>query len=226
MPEPKASRRAVRVAVRLVSAVSVAAVLAAWPAAARSAPRLLDQELRMPQLLVLGAAEEEQKPGSLDFDLLGAPKEAPKVDDEALRRRRTLLNWHQGIGLGMVALDLATTVVGQLNYSDKFGGDNTARYTRPHAILAYSTLATFLAAGTLSILAPKPFASESGFDRATLHKIAMATAAVGMLAQGVLGIWTSSREGYLNQQSIGTVHLVIGYATLAAILTGVGAMVL
>jgi hypothetical protein len=204
----------------------MALVLAVCPVTSLAAPRLLDQELRIPQLLVLGAAEEEQKPGSLDFDLLGEPTKTAAVDTEALRRRRTLLDWHQGIGLAMLALDLATTVVGQLNYTDKFGGDNTAKYARPHAILAYSTLATFLAAGTLSILAPKPFESQGGFDRVTLHKIAMVTAAVGMVAQGVLGIWTSSREGYLNQQSIGTVHLVIGYATLAAVLTGVGAMVL
>jgi hypothetical protein len=165
------------------------------------------------------------KPGSLDFDLLGAPTKEHPIDEGALQLRRTMLTWHQGMGLGMFALQLATTAVGQLNYDDKFGGDNTGKYAQPHAILAYSTLAAFAAAGTLALLAPRPFERDEGFDRVALHKLAMFTAAAGMLAQAVLGIWTQSREGYLNQQSIGTAHLVVGYVTLAAVATGVGAIV-
>lgn len=87
---------------------------------------------------------EAERPGtapkseSLDFDLLGAPAKAHEVDEHALRLRRTMLNWHQSVGLGMFALQLATTVVGQLNYDDKFGGANTGKYVQPHAVLAYS----------------------------------------------------------------------------------------
>ncbi len=164
-------------------------------------------------------------PGSLDFDLLGAPAKAERVDEGALRLRRTLLNLHQGVGLGMFALQLATTVVGQLNYNDKFGGDNTAKYVQPHAILAYSTLATFVAAGTLALLAPSPLKKSEGFDRVSLHKLAMYTATAGMLAEGILGVVTKNREGYQNQQSIGTAHLVVGYVTLAAVAAGVGALI-
>jgi hypothetical protein len=46
-----------------------------------------------------------------------------------------------------------------------------------------------------------------------------------MLAQGVLGIYTRERLGYLDQERLATAHLVVGYATLAAVLTGVGALV-
>jgi hypothetical protein len=164
-------------------------------------------------------------PPSLDFDLLGTAKPVPQVDDQKLRLRRTLLDWHQGIGLGMVGLQLATTVVGQLNYDDKFGGKNTNKYAQPHALLAYSTFVTFIAAGTLALIAPAAPERRDGFDRISLHKIAMFTATGGMAAQVVLGIWTSGREGNLNQQSIATAHLVLGYVTLAAVLTGVGALV-
>ena len=164
-------------------------------------------------------------PGWHDFDLLGEPAKAERVDEAALRLRRTMLNLHQGVGLGMFALQLATTVVGQLNYNDKFGGDNTAKYVQPHAILAYSTLATFVAAGTLALFAPSPLRKSEGFDRVSLHKLAMYGAAAGMLAQGILGVVTKSREGYQNQKSIGTAHLVVGYATLAAVATGVGALI-
>ncbi len=164
-------------------------------------------------------------PGSLDFDLLGAPTKPPAVDEGALRLRRSMLTWHQGVGLGMFALQLATTIVGQLSYDDKFLGDNTGKYVQPHAVLAFSTLAAFAAAGALALLAPSPLEKHEGFDRVALHKIAMFTAAAGMVAQGVIGVWTQSREGYLNQQSIGTAHLVIGYVTLAAVATGIGALV-
>jgi hypothetical protein len=174
---------------------------------------------------------EAERPGtapkseSLDFDLLGAPAKAHEVDEHALRLRRTMLNWHQSVGLGMFALQLATTVVGQLNYDDKFGGANTGKYVQPHAVLAYSTVAAFIAAGTLALLAPAPLKRDEGFDRVALHKLSMFTATAGMAAQIVLGVWTQSREGYLNQQSFGTAHLVIGYVTLAAVAAGVGALV-
>jgi hypothetical protein len=46
-----------------------------------------------------------------------------------------------------------------------------------------------------------------------------------MAGQIVLGIWTSGREGNQNQQSVAMAHLVLGYVTLAAVGTGVGALV-
>jgi hypothetical protein len=237
--------------IRVLSAVA----LVACPLAARASPHLLDESLqldRSPQLgrptLLLAAADAEKppaegaqdrksaggegagkaapKPGSLDFDLLGTPTRKQQVDEGELKLRRTMLNWHQGVGLGMFALQLATTVVGQLNYDDKFGGDNTERFRRPHAVLAYTTLAAFVAAGTLALIAPTPLKRDTGFDRVSVHKLSMAVAAAGMLAQGVLGVWTRSREGYLNQQGLATAHLVIGYVTFAAVAAGVGALVL
>jgi hypothetical protein len=172
-----------------------------------------------------GKAREAPKAGSLDFDLLGAPPKAEEVDEKELRLRRTLLTWHQGVGLGMFALQLATTVVGQLNYDDKFGGANTSKYVQTHDILAYATLASFAAAGTLALLAPAPLKRSEGFDRVTLHKWSMLVATAGMVTEGVLGIWTQSREGYLNQQGVANAHLAIGYVTLAAVAIGVGALV-
>ncbi|HVP67951.1 MAG TPA: hypothetical protein VMT17_11870 [Anaeromyxobacteraceae bacterium] len=170
-------------------------------------------------------AEPPPPSSSMDFDLLGEPKPAQPVDTQSMRLRRTLLDWHQGLGLGMFALQLATTVVGQLNYDDKFGGANTNKYAQTHAVLAYSTFALFIAAGTLALVAPAAPERRDGFDRISLHKIGMFTATAGMAAQVALGIWTTSREGYLNQQSIATAHLVVGYVTLLAVATGVGALV-
>jgi hypothetical protein len=168
----------------------------------------------------------DEKPGSLDFDLLGKPPPPPEVDEGALRLRRTMLTLHQGAGFGLVALQLATTFVGQLNYNDRFAnGPSTGQYQQPHALLAYSTLAAFVATGALALLAPSPLKKSEGFDRVTLHKISMYTAAAGMLAQGVLGVATTQREGYLNQPDLAKAHLVAGYVTLAAVAVGVGALV-
>jgi hypothetical protein len=183
------------------------------------------------------ASSEDKKPsdakkssksgqaGSLDFDLLGTAAPQAQVDGGRLRLRRTMLTVHQGMGLALVGLQLATTVVGQLNYSDKFGGANTGKYEQPHAVLAFADLGLFLGTGLVAMLAPKPVQQQEGFDRISLHKVAMFTAATGMASEAVLGMVTASREGYFNQKSIGTAHLVIGYVTLAAIITGVSAIV-
>jgi hypothetical protein len=174
----------------------------------------------------------EQKPGeappqtSLDFDLLGAPKPAFIVDEAALKRRRTLLNWHQAAGLTMFGIALANTVVGQLNYSDRFaGGPSTGKYEMAHQITAYATVGAFVATGLLAILAPNPIPKSGGFDRVTAHKIAMYSAAAAMAAEVVLGIYTAGREGYLNQPDYAAAHLGLGYFTFAAISVGVGVIV-
>jgi hypothetical protein len=222
------------------------ATLLAFPAAVRALP-LLDAQLTRPDLrapslslldpAALALAGEEQKPpkpaatqpkaapGSLDFDLLGEAKPAPKIDEGALRRRRGMLNFHQGLGFALSGLEIATVVVGQLNYNDKFGGPNTDKYRLTHAVLAYTTLGVFAVNGAIALLAPNPLETPRSFDRVMVHRIAMAAAALGMVAEGVLGAYTRSREGYLNQERIATVHLAIGYATLAAMGVGVGALV-
>lgn len=209
---------------------AVAAVLLATavPGPAH-ALRLLDEEL------VLGAAPHAltvvlaaKADGPLDFDLLGKPAAAPAptAEDGRMRLRRRLLQTHQGVGLALLGMQVSTTVVGQLNYSDKFGTANTGRYVTPHAVLAYGTLGAFVLNGTLALLAPSPAAKpDRGWDRVRIHKVAMLVAAAGMLAQGVIGIQTDRREGYLDQASRGRTHLVVGYATLAAVGVGFGVLV-
>jgi hypothetical protein len=205
------------------------ALLALAPLPARALP-LLDRELALgsagdaPSLAVVLAADEEGP--SLDFDLLEPPPPVAPVDDGSMRWRRRLLRTHQGVGLGLVALQLATTVVGQLNYSDKYNGGVTGRYEATHTVLAYSTLGVFAVNGTLALLAPRAKGKTSrGFDRVSLHKLGMLTATAGMLAQAGLGIYTDRREGYLNQEKYAKAHLAIGYATLAAVGVAVGALV-
>lgn len=227
------------------------AAVALWPAASRAEVRLLESRLTPPAIAAApttaapadlsiagrrtllasagdspGAAAAPASAGSLDFDLL-PPMPAAQGPDPRLARRRTLLTWHQGAGVGLFALTLATVVVGQLNYNDRFAGQrpSTGKFNPAHSILATTTLLTFGATGTLALLAPAAPRRE-GFDRVTLHKLAMFTAAAGMVAEGALGIWTQQREGYLNQPTVARAHLVLGYVVLTAVTAGVAAIVL
>lgn len=236
-------------AARVVLAVALLSALGS-PAAARAELSLLDRPLRAPGpapslavfptgvLVALASAEEssseppaaardgEAKSPSLDFDLLGEAKPPPEpAEAGALRLRRKMLTVHQGVGLGLLGLQLATTVVGQLNYSDRFaGGPETGRYKLSHKYLAYSTLGVFALNGGIALFAPSAKKPRK-LDRVMVHRVAMFTAAGGMVAQAVLGIQTRERVGRLDQDRLATTHLVVGYATLAAVLTGVGALV-
>jgi hypothetical protein len=183
-----------------------------------------------PPGLRVALASAKQKPAdasSLDFDLLGdAPKPKLAAEDPSLKTRRSMLNLHQGLGLGLLGLQVASTVTGQLNYSDKFGTANTGRYKATHQVLVYSNLAAFAVVGGIALFAPtEKNAPPRPFGRTTIHKIGMALATAGMLSQGVLGVRTAQREGYLDKQTYGRAHLAVGYATLAAMCVAVGAIV-
>ena len=215
---------------RHANAIALAALFlcSLVPRAARG-QGLLERELSLPRprpdLRVALAAPTAP---SLDFDLLGEPaKPAAPQEDPALKKRRSYLDLHQGLGLGLLGLQLASTVTGQLNYDDKFGVSNTGRYKLTHKVVTYANLAAFAAVGTIALLAPRDKnAPPRGFGRTTIHKIGMAVATVGMASQAVLGVYTAQREGYVDQQRYGRAHLVVGYSTLAAMLVAVGALVL
>ena len=210
-------------------AIAIAAV-AATPRPAR-ALHLLDEQLSLepsgasaPRVVALAAAPP---PSDLDFDLLGTAKPPPPSEEDArMRKRRAYLQAHQRVGLAILGLETATVLVGQLNYNDKFGTANTGRYVLPHKALAYTTFGVFAVGGTLALLAPRPKDKpDRGWDRVRVHKIFMALATIGMVAQAYYGIQTRNREGYLDQQQIARTHLIIGYGTLAATGVAVGALV-
>jgi len=163
-----------------------------------------------------------------DFDLL-APKKAP---DEATRQRelelmhelqtrRTMLQLHQIGGYATLATVTAAVVLGQINYLDKYaGGGDTGKWVTPHAIAAFTAAGVFTATGLLAVLAPSPLEKPVRLDTVTLHKIAMAVATAGFVAQVVLGPITASKEGQVSQRDFALAHQIIGYTTLAATYTG------
>jgi cytochrome b561 len=200
-----------------------------------AAPRGAAAGLLLDEALVLDLADPKPaaprpKPAdlSLDFDLLGKPAPPPvAIDDAAMKKRADMLQIHQKIGIGLAALTLATTVVGQLNYNDKYGSNApvTGKYEATHTVLAFTTLGVFAIDGTIALLAPSNPVKRDAWDRVTVHKVGMALATVGMVAQGVVGVYADQQEGRIDQKQIAKTHLVIGYATLAAMAVAVGALV-
>jgi cytochrome b561 len=213
------------------AALSVLALLllAASPTGAAAGP-LLDQELSSGLVgpMLLAAPPPASPDLSLDFDLLGkAPPPKVKIDDEAMKRRADLLGVHQRIGIGLAALTVATVVVGQLNYSDKYGSNApvTGKWEATHTVLSFTTLGVFAVDGTIALVAPGNPVKRDTYDRVTVHKVGMALATAGMIAQGVVGVYADQQEGRIDQAGIAKTHLVIGYATLAAMAVAIGALV-
>lgn len=165
---------------------------------------------------------------SLDFDLLepADAAAAAQVDPDLERRigrRRTMLKLHQGLGFAMAAGLVGTTVVGQLQFNDSFrGGGDDRNLLGLHRGLAIGTSALFATVGLLGVLAPEPFEKEKlQWDTITVHKMFMALATVGMVAQIILGIMATDRFGRLSETDMATAHQISGYVTLGAVSAGV-----
>jgi len=168
-------------------------------------------------------AGEPRPPPDLDFELLPAAP-APAIDlalEREVDRRRRMLGFHQGLGIATWTAMTATVVVGQLDFDDRFrGGGDTGKYHGWHKGLAYGTAALFTTSAALALLAPEPYAKGARLDTATVHKVSMAVAAVGLAAQIALGVWARSLEGELSERDVAAAHQVIGYATLGAMTVG------
>jgi len=120
-----------------------------------------------------------------------------------------------------VATLTATVVLGQLDYSDKYGGGgDVGTYHTWHRWVAASSAAIFAGTAALAVFAPAPIEKPARLDSGMVHKVAMTVAAAGMATQIVLGIVTASKEGQNAQRDYAMAHQIIGYTTLAATLTG------
>jgi hypothetical protein len=170
---------------------------------------------------------------SFDFELDGSASQesaaarsarVAEVETKA-RLRRRMLTAHQAFGFATLALLASTVVIGHLNYHDLYESEASGRFATPHLVLASTTTLAFTTTGMLALFAPNPYPKKIGLDTALLHKVSMALATAGMLAQVVLGPIASFRQGNLDQRQLAQTHLGIGYATFAFMATGVIAYV-
>ncbi|MBJ6760866.1 hypothetical protein JGU66_08830 [Myxococcaceae bacterium JPH2] len=162
---------------------------------------------------------------SLDFDLLQPAEEAAQADpelDRRIKRRRTMLKLHQGLGLAMAGGLATTTVLGQLQFSRSFrGGEDNRALLAWHKGFVIGTSALFATVGALGLLAPEPIEKKFQWDTVTFHKLFMGLATAGMLTQAVLGILAVHDYGKLSEVNLATAHQVVGYMTLGAVVAGV-----
>ena len=174
--------------------------------------------------------------GSMDFDLFDdgtkkpaapgldlrvtSPNQNPEMIARISRRRRLILQLHQGFGFATLALLAATVVIGQLNYVDKYGGDFTNRYQTVHLGLATASTALFAVDAGLALFAPTPYKKPIRADAALVHKIMMGVAAAGFITEIILGPLTAAKAGDLHQRDFALGHVVTGYVTFASMLGG------
>ena len=218
-PAPAAGSAAPAVAVP-AQAAPAPATAAPAPATAAPAPAAARPAPSAPALTTTPAAD--------DFDLL-AP--APVFDaaqlaqaqetERKLATRRTLLGWHQLAGFVNLAGVATAVVIGQLNYTDKYGGGgDTEKWHTAHQIAAYGSAGIFAATGLLALFAPSPIDQPVRLSNATVHKSFMAVASAAMVAEVVLGIVTARKQGQISQRDLALAHQIIGYT--AAVSTAGG----
>lgn len=123
--------------------------------------------------------------------------------------RRTMLSWHQRLGLITVA-SMATTVIGgQLAISGHGSGLHKA--SLPFTIGLYATTATLALASP-----PKLIRGSGGLDTITFHKAFAVLHLAGMILTPMLA--PEAGEGTWSRRHI---HQDFGYATFAAFSAGV-----
>jgi cytochrome b561 len=167
----------------------------------------------------------------LDFDFFGEkpigtspaqsastnPEVAVSGIEQKAQTRRWMLKTHQTLGLATWALMAATVTIGQLNYNQLYGGSGGhTTWQTPHQILVLSTSLAFAATAAFAIFAPTPYKRPMQLDTGMVHRIAAIGATLGMVAEGVLGIWTAHQADAGNPNNLRTIaraHQIIGYST-------------
>jgi hypothetical protein len=140
-----------------------------------------------------------------------------------IKLARRLMPWHRALGLVTLAMLLASNILGSLDYYDKYDarGTDTGQFTGWHEGLSIGATAAFAATGALALAAPNPQRRPLKLDATLVHKLALALAAVGFVAELVLGPISSASDGKLFQRDLAVSHLVIGWTTLGFTSAGV-----
>lgn len=105
----------------------------------------------------------------------------PQKRKSELALRRTMLTWHQRLGITTWFLMSATVLAGQLTLN------GNRKYRDWHSPLAYATIIGYSATALLAILSPPPLIRRSGeHDTIFWHKLLAFVHAAGMIALPIL----------------------------------------
>jgi hypothetical protein len=137
--------------------------------------------------------------------------------EQQSQTRRWMLKTHQTLGITTWVLMAGTVTIGQLNYNQLYrGGGGSTKWQTPHEILVLSTSLAFAATAAFAIFAPTPYKKPLHFDTGLVHRIAVIGASLGMVAEGLLGWWSTHQANAGNPNRLSTMvltHEIIGYTT-------------
>ena len=143
------------------------------------------------------------------------PQESP--DRDRMARRRTMLQWHQGLGLAALGLTTAQVVLGQMLMNRQEAGffdDRTQQLGDAHRNLAIASVTTYGASALLALTAPG-IERDGPVDSVTIHKSLAVVHGLGMVLTPVLGFYERSQDE--PSDVLRTTHKIAGYTTLAAL---------
>lgn len=178
----------------------------------------------------LAPAKAAANSNAMSFDFFNEPKKPSAIDQARLAQlerkvklRRRLLTWHQALGFVTLAALAVTDIIGTLDYHDKYsaGGSDNGQLLPWHEGLSIGTTGLFAATGILALAAPNPYPKPRKFDATLIHKIAMAIACVGFVAEIALGPLTAVSDGKLFQRDLAVTHVAVGWATFGFMGAGV-----
>jgi hypothetical protein len=156
-----------------------------------------------------------------------------------VRRRDALKPHHRWLGITTWASFAATTVLGTIRYANVIGfGDalcepgHTPIFGRSwgcgdgllyqHTVSAAFTTVSYISTRTLAALMPDP--QHVAYPRLRIHRALSWVHLGGMAAMPVLGVLTSTVGDVEARNTLATVHLAVGYTTLAVISTAASLM--
>lgn len=142
----------------------------------------------------------------------------PQKRKSELTLRRTMLTWHQRLGIATWFLMGTTVLAGQLTLN------GNRKYRDWHSPLAEATIIGYSATALLAILSPPPLVRRSGeHDTVFWHKLLAFVHAAGMIALPILANNIVSRSrfnGIRGPERFNTAraraHQVTAYVTYAA----------
>lgn len=139
---------------------------------------------------------------------------APESRAAELRLRRSMLQWHQRLGLLTFGAFTTQLVLGELMAADR------AKYyasLRPvHEKLGYTTFGTYLATASLSLAAPPGRRYGDGFSSIRLHRYLAVVHFTGMMLQPWLGAHLSRATSAASYDRRLRTHRWVGRSTYAA----------
>jgi hypothetical protein len=127
---------------------------------------------------------------------------------------------HQALGFLTVSLSGFGQLFRQLDYLDRYGGDDTRRWESLQLGLLVAGAAVLAATALLGAAAPNPYPKPIRADTALVHKISMTAGAAATAGELVLDSLAVAHDQGADARALALSALVVGYVAYALLATG------